>query len=197
LVEKKGFDLAIEAVARLRADGIDCVLDIVGDGPVRDALQSRIEAHGLADAVRLLGPRTQTEVLQLMQDHDLFVAPFVIAGDGNADGLPTVLLEAMACGIACVAADVTAVGEVVMDGDTGWLVPSGDVTALTGAVRAAITSPAERHRRVSAARRWVVARHDSVDQAGALRRLVSGADQSDAVPDGDLATGSTDLAATS
>lgn len=188
LVEKKGFAHAVDAVARLRTSGVDCTLDIVGDGPVRDDLQARIDAHGLGGAVRLLGPRTQAEVQRLMLDHDLFVAPFVIAEDGNADGLPTVLLEAMACGIACVAADVTAVGEVIMDGDTGWLVPSGDLDALVTAVRAAIASPEERLRRITAARHWVVDRYDSARQAEALRHLVTAdesteaTDSSEAVP---------------
>lgn len=176
LVEKKGFALAIEAVARLRAAGTRCTLDIVGDGPERENLQQQIDSAGLGDAVRLLGPRTQTEVQALLAERDLFVAPYVIAEDGNADGLPTVLLEAMARGIACVAADVTAVGEVIMDGDTGWLVPSGDVDALVAAIRAAVNAPDERARRARAARRWVVDRHDSVAQAVALRRLVDAAD---------------------
>jgi len=173
LVEKKGFALAIDAVGRLRDRGVACTLDIVGDGPLRADLQSAIEARGLTGTVRLLGPRTQDEVQELISDHDLFVAPFVVAQDGNADGLPTVLLEAMACGTPCVAADVTAVPEVVIDGVTGWLVPSGDLGALVDAVADAAASAEERRRRADAARDWVVARHDSTEQATRLRELAA------------------------
>lgn len=104
--------------------------------------------------------------------HDVFAAPFVVGSDGNADGLPTVLLEAMARGIRCVAADVTAVGEVIRDSETGWLVPSGDVEAL-------ITALADAVRRVEptvvtdAARALVELEFDSVRQAAQLRELVS------------------------
>lgn len=138
LVEKKGFALLIEAVARLRARGLPVTAEIVGDGPLREELQQQIDAAGLGTAVRLLGPLTQAEVAELLGARRVFVAPFVIAADGNADGLPTVLLEAMARGIRCVAAEVTGVGEVIIPGQTGWLVPTGDVTGLTAAIAAAL-----------------------------------------------------------
>ena len=172
LVEKKGLHLAIEAVARLRADGVDCTLDIAGDGPVRPGLEDLVDALGVGEAVRFLGPRTQAEVIELMRRCDLFVAPFVIGSDGNADGLPTVLLEAMASGLPCVAGDVTAVGEVV-DERTGWLVPSDDVAALVEALREAVTSPAERRRRAIAAHARITTEYDAARQAAALRRLVA------------------------
>lgn len=171
LVEKKGLHLAIEAVAQLRADGMDCVLDIAGDGPVRAEWEELARARGVSDAVRFLGPRTQAEVIELMDTCDLFVAPFVIGPDGNADGLPTVLLEAMASGIPCVAGDVTGVGEVV-DDRTGWLVPTGDLTALVTALREAAASPSERRQRAEAARERIITDYDAARQAAALHQLV-------------------------
>src|SRR5699024_9511256 len=108
LGEEKSFALLLDAIAALRDRGTAMTAAIVGDGPLREELAARITAHGLDDAVQLLGPRTQEEVRTLLQEADLFAAPFVIAADGNADGLPTVLLEAMASGIPCIAADVTA-----------------------------------------------------------------------------------------
>ncbi|MDO5661277.1 MAG: glycosyltransferase [Brachybacterium sp.] len=173
LVEKKGFVHLVDAVAALRAEGRDVQADVVGDGPLHEQLTERIRQHGLDAHVRLLGPRTQEEVRGLLAAADLFVAPFVIAEDGNADGLPTVLLEAMASGIPCIAADVTAVGEVVRDGETGRLVPAGDTAALT----AAIAEACDQHQAVAActdaARALVTAYFDGRRQAGALRDLVT------------------------
>lgn len=173
LVEKKGFGLLVDAVARLRDRGVACTLDIVGDGPLREPLAEQITRLSVGDRVVLRGPRTQSEVCALLGGHDLFVAPFVVGSDGNADGLPTVLLEAMASGIGCVAAGVTAVPEVIRDGETGWLVPTGDVEALMDAILAALAPGTDRARITDAAQRLVRRMHDSRAQAEALRALVA------------------------
>lgn len=170
-MEKKGFALLIEAVARLRARGLPVTAEIVGDGPLREELQQQIDAAGLGTAVRLLGPLTQAEVAELLGARRVFVAPFVIAADGNADGLPTVLLEAMARGIRCVAAEVTGVGEVIIPGQTGWLVPTGDVTGLTAAIAAAL-APGNDHL-VRNARGLVERVFNSRRQAAVLQALQS------------------------
>ncbi|MGJ9405352.1 glycosyltransferase [Nesterenkonia aurantiaca] len=173
LVEKKGFHMLIAAVARLREAGLDVEADIAGDGPLRDQLQRQIDDAGLGAAVRLLGPCTQQEVGELLGTHDVFAAPFVVGSDGNADGLPTVLLEAMARGIRCVAAEVTAVGEVVRSGQTGWLVPSGDLHALTAALADAITDHPDHLQMLDAARTMIERSFDSLGQARRLRALVT------------------------
>lgn len=172
LVEKKGFSLLIEAVARLRESGVPVQADIAGDGPLAAQLEEQIAVLGLQDEVHLLGARTQAEVSELMGHHDVFAAPFVVGSDGNADGLPTVLLEAMARGIRCVAAGVTAVGEVIRSAETGWLVPSGDVDALTRALAEALR-PADRSAMTDAARALVEREFDSVRQAAELRALAA------------------------
>lgn len=171
LVEKKGFGLLISAVAKLRDRGIRVHADIVGDGPLNEELSAQVTSLRLQDEVHLLGPRTQSEVTELLGSHDIFAAPFVIGADGNADGLPTVLLEAMARGIPCVAADVTAVGEVVKPGETGWLVPSGDVDALTEALAEAIAAP-DKTVLTDAARHLIEKQFNSSHQAQQLRDLV-------------------------
>lgn len=174
LVEKKGFPLLIEAVRRLRERGLPVTAEIAGDGPLRAALQGQIVRAGLGGGVTLLGPLTQAEVSGLLGTRRLFVAPFIVGRDGNADGLPTVLLEAMARGIPCVAADVTAVGEVVIPGRTGWLVPTGDVDALTDAVEEALRTDASPL--VRNARRLVEDVFDSRGQARTLRELQAAAE---------------------
>lgn len=174
LVEKKGFGLLLQAVARLH-DELDLRVDIVGDGPLRPALERQIEELGLAGITHLRGPMPQQDVAALMGSHDALVAPFVVGSDGNADGLPTVLLEAMARGLPCVAADVTGVGEVVRAGETGWLVPTGDVTALTEAVRDVLSCDVARVTRVTRqARSLVESTFESTDQARRLAALVTG-----------------------
>ncbi|MBP2381024.1 glycosyltransferase involved in cell wall biosynthesis [Brachybacterium sacelli] len=172
LVEKKGFAHLIDAVAALREAGTPVRAEIVGDGPLHEDLAARIAHHGLGQSVRLLGPRTQEEVRTLLQEADLFVAPFVIAEDGNADGLPTVLLEAMASGIPCIAADVTAVGEVVRTGETGWLIRSGETAPLATAIRDAIAAGSELRRLTDAARELIETEYASEGQAARLRALV-------------------------
>lgn len=171
LVEKKGFDQLIDAVHALREAGREVRADIVGDGPLHEELAQQIRELDLEEHVHLLGPRTQEEVRALLSHADLFVAPFVIADDGNADGLPTVLLEAMASGIPCVAASVTAIGEVVIDGRTGWLVPTGETGALTEAIAQALDPATDRLARTDAARELVAANYDSRSQALRLREL--------------------------
>ncbi|WP_218220487.1 glycosyltransferase [Nesterenkonia sp. Act20] len=172
LVEKKGFHLLIEAVSRLHSLGVPAQVSIAGDGPLRSELQERIDGAGLTSWVRLLGPCTQEEIGELLGTHDVFVAPFVVGADGNADGLPTVLLEAMARGIRCVAAQVTGVGELVRSAETGWLVPSGDVTALTKALLEALTLDAGHLALLTAARSCIEDHFDSTSQAATLRALV-------------------------
>ncbi|MFT0848551.1 glycosyltransferase family 4 protein [Actinomycetaceae bacterium L2_0104] len=171
LVEKKGFELLIDAARILRDRGMDFRMDIVGEGPLREILRNMIEENNLRRQVSLLGPRTQMEVRALLEGADLFVAPFVVGRDGNADGLPTVLLEAMASGVPCVAGDVTAVGEVVRTGETGWLVPSGDRVALVAAILEALDPATDLERISRAARRLIEQEYDSASQAAGLRAL--------------------------
>jgi glycosyltransferase involved in cell wall biosynthesis len=134
LIEKKGFADLIDACAVLAALGRDVDCQIVGDGPLEDELCSRIAAHGLAERVRLLGPRTQDEVRALVQGAAVMAAPCVVGADGNRDGLPTVLLEAMALGTPCVSTPVTGIPELVIDETTGLMVGEHAPDELAGAL---------------------------------------------------------------
>ena len=151
---------------------MEVTAEIAGDGPLAPELRAQIESLGLQEHITLLGPITQAQVTELLGTRDLFVAPFVVGSDGNADGLPTVLLEAMARGLPCVAADVTAVGEVVQTGRTGWLVPTGDVEALTEAIAEAVRPGADHAELAARARAQVEELFDSRGQAARLAELV-------------------------
>jgi glycosyltransferase involved in cell wall biosynthesis len=173
LVEKKGFTHLVEAARRLRGHGFPLQVRIAGDGELRPELEQQVAAAGLADTVTLLGPRSQAEIRDLLDWADVMVAPCVVGADGNADGLPTVLLEAMAVGVPCVATAVTGIPEAVRpegpDGPaTGILLPPGDTDALTGAL-AAVADPAFPRVEVArAARALVEERFDSRRQCRLL-----------------------------
>jgi glycosyltransferase involved in cell wall biosynthesis len=135
LVEKKGFQYLLPAAAELIGHGFHLDLQIAGTGELAEELQDTIERLRLSDHVRLIGPQTQDEVLELLDSSDIFVAPCVVGTDGNADGMPTVLLEAMATGVPCISTSVTGIPEAIRDGQTGILAPPGSPHALARAIR--------------------------------------------------------------
>jgi len=134
LVEKKGFSDLIDACAILAGRNREFGCQIVGAGRLETELREQIARHELQECVELLGPRPQTEVSQLVRSAAVFAAPCVVGADGNRDGLPTVLLEAMALGTPCVATDVTGIPEVVHNGQTGVLIPQRDPPALAASL---------------------------------------------------------------
>lgn len=181
LVEKKGFTHLLAALAQLRTLGRPCHLDLVGTGPLEAELRELIAELELAELVSLHGARTQAEVRDMLADHDLLIAPFVIGSDGNADGLPTVLLEAMATGIPCIAGNVTAVPEIVIDRQTGWLVDGDDAHQIAETITEVLEqiqdTPASVRTITDAARNLVCRVHDSRIQARAMAELAETAEQ--------------------
>jgi len=160
LVPKKGVDDLVAALAALRRDGVSLRCDVVGDGPERESLARQIESNGLADAVTLAGTLPHEEVIARVARADAVVLPCRVVGDGDRDVLPTVLLEAMAAGVACVSTPVGGVPEIVADGETGLLVPERDPAALADALRALAGDPARLVRMGAAARRRAEERFD-------------------------------------
>lgn len=168
LVVKKGFKDLIEAVGILADAGVPVTLDIAGEGEERDNLAGQITALGLSDRVNLLGPLTQAEVRALLGRAQVFAAPCVPAEDGNIDGLPTVVLEAMACGTPVVATDVSGLPEVIHDGETGILLPPGDPAALARALRELAEGTVDAAPLARNARALIERDFDSRAQAAAL-----------------------------
>jgi colanic acid/amylovoran biosynthesis glycosyltransferase len=134
LVEKKGFADLIRACQVLRTVGCQFRCLIVGKGPLEPALRAMIHELGLTDRVELGGAMPREALLELYPRASVVVAPCVVGRDGNRDGLPTVLIEAMALGVPVVATEVTGIPELVQDGRTGLLVPQGDIEALARAI---------------------------------------------------------------
>lgn len=134
LIEKKGFDDLIDACGLLQDAGARFECRIIGMGPEESRLRERIGTLGLADRVSLLGPLPQHRVRSELEEAAVFAAPCVVAGDGDRDGVPTTLIEAMALGVPCVSTDVTGIPELVRHEETGLVVPQHDPKALAGAL---------------------------------------------------------------
>jgi len=134
LVAKKGFSFLINACLILQQKGIKFQCLIVGDGPLKSQLQDEILSLNLGEIVILTGSKTQSEVKQLVQNACVFAAPCIVSEDGNRDGLPTVLLKAMALGTPCISTDVTGIPEVVWNNITGLLINEKSSTQLASAI---------------------------------------------------------------
>lgn len=126
LVWFKGLDTLVAAFSRVAVDFPAARLCIVGDGPLREQLEAQASSCGIGERVMLIGERR--DVPSLLSASDLFVLPSV------SEGMPISILEAMAAGRATLATDVGGVRELVLDGETGLVVPSGDVDALAAAL---------------------------------------------------------------
>ena len=144
-VEKKGYEDLLQALARLPKD-LHWRLVHVGDGARREALRAQGARLGLGARIDWRGALPQEQVLTLYRSADLFVLASRIARDGDRDGLPNVLMEAQSQGLACLSTRVSAIPELIEDGDTGVLTPPGDVAALAGALARLIRNPQERAR---------------------------------------------------
>lgn len=174
LVEKKGFDTLIRAARVLADAGEDFRCRIIGTGEDRAMLEELIRTLDVAAYVELTGPRPQSEVKEELRRAAVFAAPCVLGGDGNRDGLPTVLLEAMALGAPCVSTDVTGIPEVIIDGKTGLEVPQRDPIRLADAILRLMHDSRLRVELAEAARRLIEREFDAERNTGLLRERFSG-----------------------
>lgn len=163
LKEKKGLADLIAAVRILREQGRTIGCEIAGDGPLRSELQAAIDGPPPEAPVRLLGSLPHGEVVELLQRASAFVLPSVIASDGDRDGIPNVILEAMAMGLPVVSTAISGIPEVVDDGVTGFIVPPGDPEALARAIARLMDDPSLGERMGSAGRAFVQ-EHFDVDR---------------------------------
>lgn len=167
---QKGQLLLIEAARRLRDRGIEFELTIVGDGPLRPRLEHRIERHGLGDRVRLAGWLSGAGVRrELRASRALVMASF-------AEGLPVVMMEALALGRPVISTTIAGIPELVEPGVSGWLVPAGSVEALTLAMQEALAAdPAALARMGHHGASRVAEAHDIRVEAAKLAGLITAA----------------------
>lgn len=135
---KKGHRCLVAACALLRDRGLDFRCDIVGYGEQQAELETQIRDLGLQQQVRLRGKLDREAVLRAYAQTDVFVQPSVVTADGDRDGIPNVLLEAMSMGLPVVASRVSGIPELVIDGHNGRLVEPGDPDALAAVIEAVL-----------------------------------------------------------
>ncbi len=173
LVPKKGFSHLLHAMEIFRQRGcLDERINVIiaGDGPEAEMLKSLVAKLKLEDHVTLLGEQANDRVKELMLAADMFVLPCVEAEDGDKDGIPVVLMEAMACGVPVISGDITTIRELVRDQETGLMVTASNHEALADALLALASDDALR-RRLGQAGREVV--ETEFSQAVNIERLTN------------------------
>jgi colanic acid/amylovoran biosynthesis glycosyltransferase len=162
----KGQTILVEGARRLHQAGIPCEIVLVGDGPSRKPIEDAIERAGLQKTIRLIGWASGAQV------RDEIIAARALVLPSFAEGLPVVLMEAMALGRPVISTYVAGIPELVEPGKTGWLVPAGDEIALADAMREALEATVSQLTAMGAAGRLrVIERHDSLIEAGKLKKL--------------------------
>jgi glycosyltransferase involved in cell wall biosynthesis len=144
LVPFKGFDHLIDACADLARRNLDFTCEIVGDGPERERLQTKIDSHNLGSRIALLGSLPRETIFEKMQTADIFALASVVDRNEASDVFPTVILEAMAAARPVVSTQVAGIPESVVAGETGLLVPPANAVALAEALAQLISDPSLR-----------------------------------------------------
>jgi colanic acid/amylovoran biosynthesis glycosyltransferase len=141
LVEKKGLEYAIRATAKVLHKQPRIEYTIVGDGPLRPTLADLIATLGVEGQVKLVGWKRQDEVAGLLRGADILVAPSVTGSDGDQEGIPVALMEALAQGLPVLSTYHAGIPELVQDGQSGFLVPERDVDALAARLEDLVSQP--------------------------------------------------------
>lgn len=141
LVERKGVHYLLEALARLRTS-VPVYLRVVGDGPMRGFLEARARELGVAERVRFDGFVPNATLAERFATCDAFVLPAVVDSKGDTEGLGVVLVEALTYGKPVIASAAGGIVDVIRDGETGVLVPPGDVDALARGIEGLVADPA-------------------------------------------------------
>jgi glycosyltransferase involved in cell wall biosynthesis len=160
-VEKKGFRYLIDACNILRDRGLDFECTICGSGPLEEALRRQIRDLRLTDWVRLISKEiTQDELPRFMHQGDLYCLPCVWASDDDVDGLPQMLMEAMACGLPVISTRLVGIPDLVIHERTGLLVEPNNSEQLAEAVVRLRNAPELAARLAEAGRQWCCERFD-------------------------------------
>jgi glycosyltransferase involved in cell wall biosynthesis len=171
LAPKKGHSVLVRACGLLAERGQAFHCDIVGGGPLRDELAALVRSLGLEGRVALRGPLPQEEVRKITADARVFVLASVPTDDGDIDGIPVVLMEAMALGKACVASRLSGIPELIADEQTGLLAEPGDAHGLAERIARALTDDALAARLAVAAPRAVAERFHLTTETRRLREI--------------------------
>jgi glycosyltransferase involved in cell wall biosynthesis len=171
LVEKKGFQDLLQALflVKERRERFQCV--IYGDGPLCKPLQSWIEEHDMAEEVRLMGDITQQELISIYQSADVFALTPVQTEDGDRDGIPNVLLEAMAVGLPVITTAVAGIPELVENHQNGLIYQPHDVEGISSGIVELLRDAEKRRQLGRAASKKVAEQFDVMQAAHRLKAL--------------------------
>lgn len=167
----KGHEYLIKACRILRDRDVSYRCLIVGGGELKTYLTGLINELNVADQVGLAGPKTEDEVADLLSEFQCFVLPSVITRSGKMEGIPVVLMEAMASRIPVIASDISGISELVVDGTTGLLVPPGDANTLAGKIIWMMDHPGDAGKMVAAGYQKVYDEFDIKACVGLLKEL--------------------------
>ena len=171
LHEVKGQTYLIEACRLLEERGVKFSCHFIGDGPDLAVLSEQVKQAGLTDMVHFHGRCTHQEVVELLQDADVLVTPSVPTKDGRREGIPVVLMEAMASGLPVIATAISGIPELVEDKLNGFLTPAGDAPAIASALERLYNDPDLRQQFAQAGREKVIDEFDLYKNASTLARL--------------------------
>lgn len=160
LVEKKGFPDLLQALGRISASGRRITCEVYGDGPLMRSLLELRDSLGLGDTVHFAGEHRRETIIQALHSSDLFVLTPTVTEDGDRDGIPNVLVEAMACGLPVVTTSAGGIPELVTHGLNGFLTAPGDVASIENEITTLLDAPELRQRMGAAARRTVESGYD-------------------------------------
>jgi glycosyltransferase involved in cell wall biosynthesis len=171
LQEYKGHEVLLRALS-LGGPGVDRIeLDLIGNGPLKNELQSLATELGLASRVRFHGGQSEAVVKQALADADLFVLPSIIAADGQMEGLPVALMEALASGTPTVSTSLSGIPELVMPERTGLLAHPADAQSLRDTLERLISSGSALGEYARAGRDLVERDFDITASTAAMRAL--------------------------
>ena len=160
LIEKKGLTVAIRAMANIIKEFPNVRYTIVGSGELKAELKALIKNLGVKSKIKLIGKRSQQEVVNILSRAHIFIHPSVTARNGDGEGIPRALKEAMSCGLPVIATLHNGIPEVVDEGISGFLVPEYDVVSLENRLRYLILNPHVWNKMGKAGRKKIKKMHD-------------------------------------
>ena len=161
LVEKKGVEYGVRAVAKLTKNNPNIQYKIIGDGDLREPLEKLIQELDVGETVKLMGWKQQQEIIETLNNADILLAPSITnQKDGDQEGIPVVLMEAMAIGLPIISTQHSGIPELVQDGISGFLVPERDVEKLAEKLNYLLENPEICSQMGQAGRLYVTEHHD-------------------------------------
>lgn len=171
--EKKGHRYLVEACAILRERNVPCECVLVGVGPESKRIQRQVEQLGLDHTITIVGAVANDQLAHFLNTAHVFVLPAVVASNGDRDGVPVALIEAMACGVPVVSTRVAGIPELLRNGRAGCLVPARNAPALADQIERLLTDKRLATKLAAAGRRAVEEEFDILKTTKSLQRLFS------------------------